>query len=103
MSRDRFLNVSERWFRLLLPLYPAHLRDEMGQALVELARVGRRFRRSPMFVAATLGTLAVGLGAFAVVYTAVDKVLIEPMPYSSPDDLYFVWRDDTAYSDGDRN
>src|SRR5262245_47425898 len=34
-----------------------------------------------------------GLGMFAVVYTVVQKILIDPMPYKHPDDLYFVWRD----------
>jgi putative ABC transport system permease protein len=61
---------------------------------LELAR--RRLLPSRVFIAATLGTLTVGLGAFAVVYTAVDKILIERMPYSEPDDLYFVWRDQSA-------
>jgi putative ABC transport system permease protein len=65
-------------------------------------RVLRRFVRAPVFVIAIVATLAVGLGAFAVVYTAVDKILIEPMPYSDPEDLYFVWRDYTAYSDLNR-
>jgi putative ABC transport system permease protein len=36
--------------------------------------------------------LTIGLGAFAVVYTAVDKILIEPLPYEHPEDLYLVWR-----------
>jgi predicted permease len=53
----------------------------------------RRLVRAPLFVLTTVGTLAVGLGAFAVVYAVVDKVLIEPLPYERPDDLYFVWRD----------
>jgi putative ABC transport system permease protein len=61
---------------------------------LELAR--RRLWRSPVFVVATLGTLTVGLGAFAVVYTAVDKILLERMAYRDPDDLYFVWRDQSA-------
>jgi putative ABC transport system permease protein len=56
----------------------------------------RRLARSPVFLAATLGTLAVGLGAFAVVYTAVDKILIERMSYRDPGNLYFVWRDQSA-------
>src|SRR5262249_44236258 len=30
------------------------------------------------------------------VYTAVDKILIERMPYRDPDDLHFVWRDQSA-------
>ena len=46
-----------------------------------------------------IGTLTVGLGAFAVVYTVVDKVLIEPLPYERPDDLYVVWRDYTWVAD----
>ena len=48
--------------------------------------------RRPLFTAVTIATLTLGLGAFAVVYTAVDKVLIEPLPYDRPDDLYQVWR-----------
>src|SRR6185436_180277 len=61
---------------------------------LELAR--RRLARSRVFVAATVGTLAVGLGAFAVVYTAVDKVVLERMPYRDADNLYVVWRDQSA-------
>ncbi len=53
----------------------------------------RRLLRAPIFVAAIVGTLTVGLGAVAVVYTVVQKILIDPMPYKYPDDLYFVWRD----------
>jgi putative ABC transport system permease protein len=149
MTDDQLLRLSERWFKLLLRVYPADFRDELGSAIVEaygdrahvtLRRGGatglawlclraladalwngvgerlrpavswrrtgnwgcdlelarRRLLRSPIFAAATLGTLTVGLGAFAVVYTAVDKILIERMPYHEPDDLYFVWRDQSA-------
>jgi predicted permease len=53
----------------------------------------RRLVRAPMFLAAIVGTLTVGLGAFAVVYAVVQKVLLAPMAYERPDDLYFVWRD----------
>ncbi len=58
---------------------------------VELVR--RRLARSPIFAATTIATLTVGLGMFAVVYTAVQKVLLDPMPYKDPGDLYYVWRD----------
>jgi putative ABC transport system permease protein len=58
---------------------------------VELVR--RRLVRSPAFAATTIGTLTIGLGMFAVVFTAVQKVLIDPMPYKNPGDLYYVWRD----------
>jgi len=58
----------------------------------DLELVSRRLRRSPLMLAAILGTLTAGLGTFAVVYTAVDKILIEPLPYRDPDDLYMVWQ-----------
>jgi putative ABC transport system permease protein len=146
MTRNRMLNMSERWFRFLQRLYPPDFRDEMGNAVVEaytdrtrdtltnsgkihlialwfrafvdslrngaaervrpaaswrragnwgrdVELVRRRLVRSPAFAATTIGTLTIGLGMFAVVYTAVQKVLIDPMPYKSPGDLYYVWRD----------
>jgi putative ABC transport system permease protein len=58
--------------------------------------------RSRGLVLAVVSTLTVGLGAFAVVYTAVQKILLDPMPYREPDDLYFVWRDYRAFFDLDR-
>src|SRR5712692_780960 len=64
---------------------------------VELVR--RRLVRSPIFAATTIGTLTIGLGMFAVVYTAVQKVLIDPMPYKNPGDLYYVWRDYSPITD----
>ncbi|MBW3555129.1 MAG: ADOP family duplicated permease, partial [Gemmatimonadetes bacterium] len=41
-------------------------------------------------------------GAFAVVWSAVDNVLLEPPSYERPEDLYFVWRDYRAFFDLDR-
>jgi hypothetical protein len=77
MAHDR-VTAGERW---LAPM----LRD---------ARLAtRRLFRTPVFVAATVLTLTVGLGLFGVVYTVVEKILLEPMPYRSPGDLYYVWRD----------
>jgi putative ABC transport system permease protein len=54
--------------------------------------VTRRLVRSPIFAATTIGTLTLGLGMFALVYTVVQKVLVDPMPYKDPGDLYYVWR-----------
>lgn len=58
---------------------------------VELVR--RRLVRSPLFTATAVATLTVGLAMFAVVYTAVQRVLLDPLPYKNPADLYYVWRD----------
>jgi putative ABC transport system permease protein len=53
----------------------------------------RRIKRAPAISLAMIGTLIVGLGAFGIVFTVVEKILIEPLPYERPSDLYFVWRD----------
>ena len=59
----------------------------------------RRLMRAPAFVVSTVATLGLGLGLSAVVYTVVQRVLIDPMPYRDPDDLYYVWRDYGAIAD----
>ncbi|MEX2608311.1 MAG: ABC transporter permease, partial [Gemmatimonadota bacterium] len=69
---------------------------------LDMHRATRRLLRAPGFTLATVGTLAVGLGSFAVVWSAVDNVLLEPPAYKTPGDLYFVWRDYRAIFDLDR-
>lgn len=59
----------------------------------DLELVSRRLVRAPVFAVTTIATLTIGLGMVAVVYTAVQKILIDPMPYKDPGDLYYVWRD----------
>lgn len=140
MRGDRLMSLSQRWFRLLLQLYPCDFRDELGEALVETYRdrarealnrgrvialagiwvraladairngpgeraqpaaawrqrghwrdatlATRRLMRAPAFVAAIVGTLTVGVGTFAVVFTVVQKILIASTsrtPVRSPD------------------
>ncbi len=57
----------------------------------DFEKVNRRFLQKPLFLMAVLATLTVGLGTFAVVYTAVDQILIQPLPYPNSEDLYMVW------------
>jgi putative ABC transport system permease protein len=81
---------------------PAALWRRAGNWGRDVEMVRRRLARSPIFAASAIGTLTIGLGMFAVVYTAVQKVLIDPMPYKDPDDLYYVWRDYGSTSDVQR-
>jgi putative ABC transport system permease protein len=84
------------WNGLGERLRPASLRRRSGGWGRDLAFARRRLSRSPAFVAVTVGTLAVGLGAFAVVYTAVNNILVAPMPYRDSANLYYVWRDQSS-------
>src|SRR5262247_1379404 len=81
---------------------PAALWRRAGNWGRDIELVRRRLVRSPIFAATTIGTLTIGLGMFAVVYTTVQKVLIDPMPYKDPGDLYYVWRDYGSIADVQR-
>lgn len=59
----------------------------------DLELVTRRLWRSPMFATSTIATLAIGLAMFAVAYTIVQRVLIDPMPFQDSGDLHYIWRD----------
>jgi predicted permease len=57
----------------------------------QLKQVLRRLLRAPLFTTITLITLAVGIGANAVVFGVVDGVLLKPLSYPHPEQLIGLW------------
>jgi putative ABC transport system permease protein len=53
----------------------------------------RNLRRNPGFAAVAITTLALGIGGLTAMFSAVDSILIRPLPYASPDRLVMVWDD----------
>src|ERR1700761_5127750 len=45
----------------------------------------RQIRRSPTFAATVVGTLALGIGSAATMFTVVNHILLRPLPYYEAD------------------
>jgi predicted permease len=56
----------------------------------------RALAKAPAFSAAVIGTFALGIGANTAIFSVLNAVLIEPLPYREPDRLAMVWADWTA-------
>ncbi|HEU4532726.1 MAG TPA: ABC transporter permease, partial [Polyangiaceae bacterium] len=52
----------------------------------------RLFARSPLFAAAVVLVLGLGVGASTTVFTLVDAYLLKPLPYPEPERLAAIWR-----------
>jgi len=77
------------------------LRDERGlpwlDHLARDVRFGlRQIRRNPAFSGIAIATLALGIGVNTAMFSAVDAVLIRPLPYADAGRLVMIWDDDTS-------
>ena len=54
----------------------------------------RRLRRTPVFTATALFTMAVGIGANVAIFSVVTAVLLKSVPYPGADRLVLVWNSD---------
>ena len=73
-----------------------HERSRARASLV--AGLARDFRvamrglfRAPGFTLITVGTLALGIGVVAAIFTVVNGVLLKPLPFEDPEELVAVW------------
>ena len=65
----------------------------------DLKLAARLLRRSPGFFAAAAGTLGLGVALVTVMFSAVDRVLLRPLPYAEPGRIVAVRQFDRARPD----
>lgn len=56
----------------------------------------RLLRKAPVFAIAAIGTLALGIGANTTIFSLVQTMLLQPLPYQNPGEVVMVWEDRTA-------
>jgi predicted permease len=62
----------------------------MGNLLQDLQYTWQAMRRSPGFVIAVIAILALGTGVNTAIFSVVYGIVLRPLPFASPDQLFFV-------------
>ena len=73
-------------------------RSVRGAPVVEEVIADSRFAlrtlaRSPMLAGAAVLTLALGIGANAAIFSAVNAVILRPLPFTAPERLVMLWEE----------
>ena len=67
------------------------MRTAFGSWFRDVALSCRGLRRRPLFACVAVASLALGIGANALVFSVVDSVLLQPLSYPDADRLVTVW------------
>ncbi len=63
----------------------------MGNIRTDLRHAARALAKTPGFTAVAVFTLALGIGINASIFSVVNGVLLQPLPYDQPDRLAVLW------------
>jgi putative ABC transport system permease protein len=88
-ARRRFGNITR---------YAEETRDMSALGFVDMLQQDvrfaiRTFRHSKGFTAVAIATIALGIGATAAIFSVVDALILQPLPFPDADRIVMVWMD----------
>ena len=63
----------------------------MNDIWKDIQFAGRLFVRSPGFTLASVFVLAIGIGAVTVMFSTLNSVVLQPLPFENPSQLVWMW------------
>jgi putative ABC transport system permease protein len=97
--------AAARWLRRQRLIYPLHLLVDRVTAILfdrvatmryllrDIVYNLRSLARTPALALTIILTVGIGLGATAGMFSVIRTVLLNPLPYNDPDNLYWVYTD----------
>ena len=88
-ARRRFGNITR---------YTEETRDMSGLGFVDMLRQDvrfafRTFRHAKGFTVVAIATIALGIGATAAIFSVVDALILQPLPFPDANRIVMVWMD----------
>ena len=65
--------------------------NEIGTFFADLRYAARRLRKTPAFTLVSVLTLALGIGASTAIFSAVNPILFQPLPYPDAGQIMMIW------------
>ncbi|HEV8146455.1 MAG TPA: ABC transporter permease [Bryobacteraceae bacterium] len=79
------------WIATLLDLGPSAFKEHCHMLFQDLKYTFRALGRAPVFALATILTLALGIGANVAIFSVVNAVMLQPLPFRDPARLVRIW------------
>ena len=82
----------DRFARHLFDIVKAGLTMRVDDLVRDFTYALARLRRAPLFVAMVTLTFALGIGANVAVFSALDAIVLQPLPFAHPDRLVAIFK-----------